>query len=53
MTPQSGQQAILIHILPDISRSKGNQTMIFGQLIEFYTVCFYCMASLGLSKYRN
>ena len=24
----------LIHILPNISRSKGNQTMKFGQLIE-------------------
>ena len=25
---------ILIHILPNISKSKGNQTMMFGQLIE-------------------
>ena len=25
---------ILIHILPNISRSKGNQTMKFGQLID-------------------
>ena len=24
-----------MHILPDISRSKGNQTMKFGQLIEY------------------
>ena len=29
-----GQQTIVIHILPNISRSKGNQTMKFGQLIE-------------------
>ena len=35
MTSQSGQQTILIHILPNISRSKGNQTMKFGQLIEY------------------
>ena len=30
MTPQPGQQTIAIHILPNISRSKGNQTMKFG-----------------------
>ena len=34
MTSQPGQQTIVIHILPNISRSKGNQTMKFGQLIE-------------------
>ena len=34
MTSQPGSQAIVIHILPNISRSKGNQTMKFGQLIE-------------------
>ena len=89
MTSQPGQQTSILHILPSILRSRGNQTMKFGQLIEcnmrknfleksytkslrktsprhfsgklkmsisltnalkFYTVCFYCMASLGLSK---
>ena len=30
----TGQQINAIHILPNISRSKGNQTMKFGQLIE-------------------
>ena len=34
MTSQPGQQTIAIHILPDISRSKGNQAMKSGQLIE-------------------
>ena len=34
MTPQPGKQTISIHILPYISRSKGNQTVKFGQLIE-------------------
>ena len=34
MTSQSGWPTIVIHILPNISRSKGNQTMKFGQLIE-------------------
>ena len=35
MTSQPGSQAIAIHILPDISQSKCNQTMKFGQLIEY------------------
>ena len=34
MTPQSGYQTIAIHILPNISRSKGNQTIKFGQVIQ-------------------
>ena len=34
MTSQPGLQTIAIHILPNISQSKGNQTMKFGQLIE-------------------
>ena len=35
MTSQPGLQTIAIHILPNISQSKGNQTMKFGQLIEY------------------
>ena len=31
------QKIITIHILPNISRSKGNQTMKFGQLREHDT----------------
>ena len=34
MTSQPGQQRIKTHILPNISRIKGNETMKFGQLIE-------------------
>ena len=34
MTSQPGQQTITIHILPNICRSKGNQTMKFNQVIE-------------------
>ena len=34
LTSQPGLQTIAIHILPNISRSKGNKTMKFGQLIE-------------------
>ena len=32
---QPGLQTFAIHILPSISQSKGNQTMKFGQLIEY------------------
>ena len=35
MTSQPGLEAIAIHILPNISRSKDNQTMKSGQLIEY------------------
>ena len=35
MTSQPGYQTITIHILPIISWGKGNQTMKFGQLIEY------------------
>ena len=35
MTSQPGQQTILVHILPNISRSEGNQAMKFDQLIEY------------------
>ena len=35
MTSQPGKQTIEIHILTNISRSKGNQTMKLGQLIEY------------------
>ena len=35
MTSQPGQQTIAIYTLPNISRSKGNQAMIFRQLIEY------------------
>ena len=35
MTSQTGQQIIKINILRNISRSKDNQTMKCGQLIEY------------------
>ena len=34
MTSQPGLQTIAIYILPNISQSKDNQTMKFGQLIK-------------------
>ena len=35
MTSQPGKQTIAIHILPNTSRSKGNQTIESGQLIDY------------------
>ena len=35
MTSQPGKQTITMYILPKISRSKGNQTMKSGRLIEY------------------
>ena len=35
MTFQPGKQTIAINILPNISAGKDNQTMKFGQLIEY------------------
>ena len=35
MTSQLGKQTIAIHILTNISRSKGNQVMEFYQLIGY------------------
>ena len=35
MTSQPGQETIVIHILPNILKSKGNQAIKFGQLIEY------------------
>ena len=35
MTSQPGLETIAIHILPNISQCIGNQTMKFGQFIEY------------------
>ena len=35
MTSQPGQETRVIHILPNISRGKANQTIKFGRLIEY------------------
>ena len=35
MTSEPGLQTIAIHILPNVSQRKGNQTMKFGQLIAY------------------
>ena len=35
VTSKSGSQTLAIHTLTNIARSKKNQAMIFGQLIEY------------------
>ena len=35
MTSQAGKQTITMHIFPNISISKNNQAIKFGQLIEY------------------
>ena len=35
MTSQPGEKTIAIHKFTNITRSKGNQTMKFGQIIEY------------------
>ena len=35
MTSQLGKQTVTVNILPSISRSKDNQTMRYGLLIEY------------------
>ena len=44
MTSQAGKQTIVIHILPNTSRRKSNQTIKFDQLIE------YNMSNIFLEK---
>ena len=39
-----------IHILPNISQSKGNQTMKFGQLIEYNRIFFKAYAENEAGK---
>ena len=40
MTSQTRQQIVTVHLLSNISISKGNQTMKFGQLREYTTIFF-------------
>ena len=35
MTSETGRQIATTHIMPNISRSKDNQTIKLGQLIEY------------------
>ena len=41
MTSQPGLETISVHILPNISQSKGNQPMKFGRLLEHNKIFFF------------
>ena len=43
MKSQTGQKIVTINILPNISKSKGNQTIKLGQSIEYNmrNLCFF------------
>ena len=41
MASQTSKQIIAIGILPNISRSNGNQTMEFDQFIEYNMIIFF------------
>ena len=41
MGSSAGKQIVKTHILPNISRSKANQTKKFTQLIEYNTETFF------------
>ena len=47
MTSQAGHQIIIIHILPNITRSKGNQAMKCGQLIKYNVKNIFLQKSCG------
>ena len=47
MTSHTGQKIITIHILPNISRSKGNSTIKFGQIIK------YSMRNIFIKKHAK
>ena len=63
MTSQTGKQKIAIHKLPNITLSKGNQAVNFGQLIEYsmknifleksYTECVNPLFPDPFLKYQN
>ena len=41
MTSQPGKQTVAIHVMPNMSRSKDNERMKFGQLIEYNMINFF------------
>ena len=47
MMSQPGLQTIAIHILPNISQRKGNQTKKFGQLIEYNKINIFLQKLCG------
>ena len=53
MTSQAGIQTIIINILPNISKSNGNQTMKFGYFIEYNVKNVFVTAYLQWVEYQT
>ena len=53
MTSQTGQQIIIIHIWPSISKSKGNQAMKFGQIIKYFMRNTFSLKIMQKSRQRD
>ena len=53
MTSQPEKQLIAIYMLPNISRSKGNETLKFGQLIDYNTRIIFLETSYTKCRWRN
>ena len=51
MKSQPGYQGIAMHLLPNILRSKGNQTITFGQLIKYNMRNFLIVCVIFEGKY--
>ena len=47
MTSQTRLQTIARHILPNISQSKGDQTMKFGQVIKYNKINIFLQKLSG------
>ena len=47
ITSKSGQQTIAIHILSNVSQSKGNQTMKLGAFIEYNKINIFRQIQCG------
>ena len=53
MSSEPRKQAIAIQILSNISRSKGNQALKFGQLIDYNMRNIYLKKSYTKMRQRN
>ena len=53
MTSQTRQQIITTHILPNKSRSKGNQAMKIGQLMKYNVRTVFVLDTLFLYEHEH
>ena len=53
MTSHPGKQTIVIHVLPNISRSKSNQTMKFAQIIDLQKIIHKSLQKIIHKMWRS